>query len=203
MQNDRIPKVIHLMWFSGDPYPPLIAKCINSWHKIVPDYKIKLWTGDMIKDLDYKYLQDALKVKKYAFACDVVRAYALYTEGGVYMDSDVFLKRVLDMYKQRPFCLNDIKEWIIRPQLYASCAIPLGFEYKDNDQLLDGDAMVYHADLYNRMSKTAFAVHCGNGSWVDNEQRNKILYKCKELARSVLSKLHLYSWYYRYLKYDK
>lgn len=103
MKTERIPKVIHLMWFSGDPYPPLIKKCIHSWHDIVPDYEIKLWTGDMIKDLDYKYLQDALKVKKYAFACDVVRAYALYTDGGVYMDSDVFLKRRFDEYLVHDF----------------------------------------------------------------------------------------------------
>lgn len=83
--------------------PPLIKKCLKSWHDIVPDYKIKLWTGDMIKNLDFKYLQDALKVKKYAFACDVVRAYALYTEGGIYMDSDVFLKRRFEEYLVHDF----------------------------------------------------------------------------------------------------
>lgn len=291
MKTERIPKVIHLMWFSGDPYPPLIKKCIHSWHDIVPDYEIKLWTGDMIKDLDYKYLQDALQVKKYAFACDVVRAYALYTDGGIYIDSDVFLKRrfdeylvhdfvsfietyevytdkevddisyddgipnkeergilmkkskakrisqqrqpaykhtrvsgidisfmasvkghpflkvVLDMYKMKSFIRDDgsldMDQWIIGPMLYASCACRLGFRTKDEDQLLSDDMMLYRNELYNRMGKTGFALHCCNHSWVDDEKKNRIMYKAKELARAVLAKLHLYSLYYRYLKYDK
>ena len=90
MYNEKIPKIIHLMWFGSDSYPPLINKCLQSWRDIVPDYTVKLWNIEMIRNLDYRYLKDALKVGKYAFACDVVRAYVLYTEGGIYMESDVF-----------------------------------------------------------------------------------------------------------------
>ena len=38
-----IPKIIHLCWLSGDPYPPKIAKCLKSWEKYLPDYEIILW----------------------------------------------------------------------------------------------------------------------------------------------------------------
>lgn len=103
MYNEKIPKIIHLMWFGSDPYPPLINKCLQSWRDIVPDYTVKLWNIEMIRNLDYRYLKDALKVGKYAFACDVVRAYALYTEGGIYMDSDVFLKRRFDEFINHDF----------------------------------------------------------------------------------------------------
>ena len=32
------------------------------------------------------YVRDAMKAKKYAFAADYIRLYALYTEGGIYLD---------------------------------------------------------------------------------------------------------------------
>ena len=39
----KIPKIIHLCWLSGDPYPPTIARCIDSWNQVMPDYEIMLW----------------------------------------------------------------------------------------------------------------------------------------------------------------
>lgn len=38
-----IPKIIHFCWMSGDPYPPQIQRCINSWKKVLPEYEIWLW----------------------------------------------------------------------------------------------------------------------------------------------------------------
>ena len=43
-----IPKLIHLCWLSGDPYPEKIQKCIDSWKKNLPDYEIKLWDAHSI-----------------------------------------------------------------------------------------------------------------------------------------------------------
>ena len=31
-----IPKIIHLCWLSGDPYPAKIAKCLDTWKKYLP-----------------------------------------------------------------------------------------------------------------------------------------------------------------------
>ena len=44
------------------------------------------------------FVKEACNLKKWAFACDYIRAYALYHEGGIYLDSDV---RVI-----RPFTLE-------------------------------------------------------------------------------------------------
>lgn len=38
-----IPKIIHYIWFGGNPIPELLEKCINSWKKIMPDYDIIKW----------------------------------------------------------------------------------------------------------------------------------------------------------------
>ena len=38
-----IPKVINYCWFGPAPIPDIVKKCIASWKKQCPDYKIKLW----------------------------------------------------------------------------------------------------------------------------------------------------------------
>ena len=38
-----IPKIIHLCWLSGDPYPRKIQDCLDSWKKHLPSYEIILW----------------------------------------------------------------------------------------------------------------------------------------------------------------
>ncbi len=42
------------------------------------------------------YDREALDARKWAFAAEVVRFYAVYTEGGIYMDSDIYLHRRFD-----------------------------------------------------------------------------------------------------------
>lgn len=91
-----IPKTIHLCWFSGDEYPEKIKRCINSWKKILPDYTIKIWDKEKALAIGIDFIDEAISVNKWAFAADVVRAYALYTEGGIYMDSDIYIKKRFD-----------------------------------------------------------------------------------------------------------
>lgn len=84
-----IPKIIHYCWFGRGPKGDLANKCIESWKKFLPDYEIKEWNEDNFDINMFQYAKEALEKKKYAFVTDVVRLYALYTEGGVYMDTDV------------------------------------------------------------------------------------------------------------------
>lgn len=84
-----IPKIIHYTWFSGDPYPPLIEHCIESWKKFLEGYEFRLWNKDSISSIENPFLQEALSKRKWAFAADFVRLYALYHHGGIYLDTDV------------------------------------------------------------------------------------------------------------------
>ena len=84
-----IPKIIHYCWFGRNPLPESAKKCIDSWRKFLPDYEIKEWNEDNFDVNLYPYAKEALENRKFAFVTDVVRLYALYTEGGVYMDTDV------------------------------------------------------------------------------------------------------------------
>ena len=88
-----IPKVIHFCWLSNDPFPPSIQKCIDSWKKNMPDYEIKRWSTENFDINSVPLVKEAFEAKKYAFAADYIRCYALYTEGGIYLDSDVFVQK--------------------------------------------------------------------------------------------------------------
>lgn len=97
-----IPKKIHYCWFGRGKMPELALKCIASWKKNLPDYEIKEWNEDNF-DLDlYPFTREAYDNRKYAFVTDVVRLYALYTEGGIYMDTDVEVLKNLDKFLNLP-----------------------------------------------------------------------------------------------------
>lgn len=91
-----IPKKIHYCWFGRGQKPELAKKCIESWKKYLPDYEIKEWNEDNFDLSLYPYAKEAYDSRKFAFVTDVVRLYALYTEGGIYMDTDVEVLKPLD-----------------------------------------------------------------------------------------------------------
>lgn len=91
-----IPKIIHYCWFGRGQMPDLAIKCIKSWQQYLPDYELKLWNEDYFDINSNQYVKEAYEARKFAFVTDYVRLYALYTEGGIYMDTDVEIVRPLD-----------------------------------------------------------------------------------------------------------
>ena len=91
-----IPKKIHYFWFSNEPYPPLIQKCIESWKKHLPEYEIILWNCENFDVNMNMWTSQAYEAKKYAFVTDYARLYILYHYGGIYLDSDVEVIRNFD-----------------------------------------------------------------------------------------------------------
>lgn len=91
-----IPKIIHYVWLGDDPLPEDMRKCMDSWKKWMPDYQLMRWDDNAIRDLDSVFIREALEMKKWAFASDVVRLYAIYKYGGIYMDTDVMVFRSFD-----------------------------------------------------------------------------------------------------------
>ena len=84
-----IPKIIHYCWFGRGEKPELAVKCIESWKKYLPDYELKEWNEDNFDISSNQYVREAYKNRKYAFVTDYVRLFAIYTKGGIYMDTDV------------------------------------------------------------------------------------------------------------------
>lgn len=93
-----IPKIIHYCWFGGNPLPSEARKCIESWRKYLPDYKIKEWNEQTFDINSNTYVKEAYENKKYAFVTDYVRLFALASEGGIYMDTDVEVLKSYDPF---------------------------------------------------------------------------------------------------------
>jgi hypothetical protein len=94
----NIPKVIHYCWFGNNLLPKLGQKCIESWEKHCPGYRIIKWDESNFDITSNQYVKEAYEAKKYAFVSDYVRLHALYKHGGIYMDTDVEVLKPLDVF---------------------------------------------------------------------------------------------------------
>ena len=91
-----IPKIIHYCWLSNDPIPELLQECMSSWKKYLRDYEFMLWNFDRFDKHSSLWVEQAFDNKKYAFAADYIRLYAIYNYGGIYLDMDVEVLKSFD-----------------------------------------------------------------------------------------------------------
>lgn len=97
-----IPKILHYCWFGGGAISPENRKCMESWEKYCPDYKIIEWNEQNFDISKNRYVQQAYEAKKYAFVSDYARLAVVYEYGGIYLDTDVELVRPLDELLELP-----------------------------------------------------------------------------------------------------
>ena len=90
-----IPKIIHYVWVGTKPIPKRDQVFIEGWRRLNPDFKIKHWTEKDIDLKKYPLVKKAIDEKRWALAADIIRMYAVYTEGGFYFDTDVELRKSL------------------------------------------------------------------------------------------------------------
>ena len=102
-----IPKIFHLCWLSGDPYPKKIKYCIRSWKRHNPDYEVMLWDTKRFDVNSTSWTKQAFEAKKYAFAADYIRLYAVYNYGGIYLDSDVEVIESFDDVLDLPYFVGN------------------------------------------------------------------------------------------------
>lgn len=91
--------MIHYVWLGGGTKSETIEKCLRSWSEILPEYKIYCWdenTFDM--ESAPAFFKEAYAAKKWAFASDYIRLWALNKYGGIYFDTDVEVRKSLDVF---------------------------------------------------------------------------------------------------------
>ena len=94
-----INKIIHYCWFGKNEKPISVLKCIDSWKKYLPDYKIMEWNEDNINISDtVPYVRQAYDNKKWAFVTDYIRLKVLADYGGIYFDTDVEVFKSFDPF---------------------------------------------------------------------------------------------------------
>lgn len=106
-----IPKIIHYCWLSNDPIPEKLQDYMTSWKKYLPDYEFMKWDFNRFPKGSCPWVSEAFDAKKYAFAADYIRIYALYKYGGIYLDMDVeVLKKFDDLLKYPYFLCSEHTE---------------------------------------------------------------------------------------------
>ena len=89
-----IPKIIHYCWISGEEnMPEDIKQCISSWHKHLPDYQFINWNDANFDWNICEFTKYNREHNLYAFCADYIRFWALYNYGGIYLDTDVIVKK--------------------------------------------------------------------------------------------------------------
>lgn len=109
-----IPKKIHFCWLGSNEYPERVRSCMKSWRRVLGDYELVRWDETRFDTNSVPWVREAVERRKYAFASDYIRHYALYTEGGIYLDTDVeILKRFDDLLNAEMFAVIETEERIL------------------------------------------------------------------------------------------
>lgn len=89
INTKKIDKILHFIWIGTKPIPKLFVKYFDRWRKLYPDYKIWLWTDDIVNRMKL-YNQKEFNISKgqYSKQSDILRFEILYHYGGIYIDSD-------------------------------------------------------------------------------------------------------------------
>ena len=109
-----IPRKIHYVWLGDQPLPPKDEEYIKEWQRLNPDFEIRRWTEKDIDLKKYPLVKKALDEKQWAFAADIIRMYAVYKEGGIYLDTDIELVKPLEsLLKYKAFACFESNFWLI------------------------------------------------------------------------------------------
>ena len=95
-KEQLIPKKIHYMWFGSKELPKHLQKCVDSWKRFCPDYKIIRWDEHNYDVTKNNYMKQAYESRQWGFIPDYARLDILYENGGIYIDTDVELICGLD-----------------------------------------------------------------------------------------------------------
>jgi len=106
-----IPKIIHYVWVGPHDLTPLAQRCIASWQQHLPDYELKLW-NESNSPMNHPYVQAMYAAGKWAFVSDYIRFWALYNEGGIYLDTDTEVLKSFDDLLHHPAFFGQTKDGV-------------------------------------------------------------------------------------------
>lgn len=94
--GNKIPKVIHSFWFSGEEKPDSYKKCVDTWKEKLQGYEIIEWNLNNYDWHKQPFLERAIELKAWAYAADYARLDVLKEFGGIYLDMDVEVFKPFD-----------------------------------------------------------------------------------------------------------
>lgn len=189
-----IPKVIYYCWYGKNPLPKSVKKCMESWEKQCPEYKIVRIDETNTDINENEYVSQAYSAGKWAFVSDYFRLKAVYENGGVYLDTDVELIKSLD-------CLTEKYDGFFGfEQGKNLIATGLGFGAKKSNKfvkaMLDSYENITFFDSSGKADETpcperntAALVKMG----VDTQKRNQVIDNVCFLKEEVLCPINFFT----------
>ena len=95
-------------------------KCIESWKKFLPDYKLMLWNEDNYDVNSIKFTRQAYQKKKYAFVIDPVRLQLLREHGGIWLDTDIDIIKNIDPLLELPAFMSFESDTLLHTGIVGS-----------------------------------------------------------------------------------
>lgn len=98
----------------------LELSCIQSWKEVLPEYEFILWNEENFDYSAYSFSAKAYQLGKFAFVSDICRLYALYTYGGIYLDTDMLVLKDFEDLLREDFFLGEEKEGLVNAAIVGS-----------------------------------------------------------------------------------
>lgn len=139
-----IPKIIHYIWIGNNEMPEEQADYINHWKELCPDYVFMKWDKERFEsEFPHDDLFYISNTNNYGFLSDYIRLKVLYKYGGIYMDTDVEMKKNLDEFLNQHMFLGYIFSCLLGTAVIG-CE-PEGKEIKELFQLMN--------DMFEKVKK--------------------------------------------------
>lgn len=109
-EEEKIPRVIHYIWFGGAAMPEKYRRNIEGWKRLCPDYEIVEWNEKNYDVSRNRYMYQAYERKAWPFVSDYARKDIVYEHGGIYLDTDVEMVKNIDdlLYNELFFGMDDM-----------------------------------------------------------------------------------------------
>lgn len=167
-----IPKIIHYCWLSDDPIPDKYQAYISGWKEIMPHYEFKKWDRTIFNLDNHKFAKKAYENKKYAYAADLIRVYALYHYGGIYLDSDVEVFDSFDKFLSFGYFTSIENHWnksdfkLLKNRYFDE----KGNRFETVDKVLNVglQAAIFGSEKHHPLTKDLLDYYMSL-EWIDNE----------------------------------
>lgn len=170
-----IPKVIHYCWFGRGKKTELACKCIESWKRKLPDYKIIEWNEENYPVHDKcEFVKDAYENKAYAYVSDYARFDILEKYGGFYLDVDVEVLKSFDDLRTEKCIMGFQDNEFVAPGLFMASVPHHSFMrdmldyYNTNVSFYDkdGNKLLIPVPVHTNKVLTKYGLVCGGETQV-------------------------------------
>ena len=138
-------KYLHFCWFGNNSFNEMNKLCIESWKKYLSDeFIVCLWNENCFDYESFPFAKDAYYSKSWAFVVDVVRLWAIYNFGGIYLDTDVELLKPID---------NLPNNFLAIEKDYDNIAMGLGFGAEKGNETIINILSIYNNLTFDKDKK--------------------------------------------------